>query len=380
MANLKILLSSTCYDLSVLRSQIRSLIQKMGYEPVMSDHGDILYDPRSHTHINCVREVENCDLAVLVIGSRFGGEAIPQTIDELKVDELKTKSRSTKFWDNIEHISITQAEILKCIELGIPIFTFVDSGVLHDHLLYEKNKNKGFIDKVDFPSIDKAETASYIFEFINFIRLRTENNSIVEFSKLDDIDIYLKKQWAAYFQRLLQEQKSKRTERKRMEFVASELADIKAAIFSSISSEDLRDTAAGAIKYRRLIEFVMILGQEKHMDYLLSNSRWSTIMKTKCGIEEIIQGDGITGLRRSTYLIRKDRKFFEFRMPERYLRKFEQEWNEFKLLSVPNKTAIVKAISDISDDRFPVARFRDEIFEKYVAERQSNSEDDDIDE
>ncbi|SHK66468.1 protein of unknown function [Reichenbachiella agariperforans] len=376
MANLKILLSSTCYDLSIVRSQVRSFIQKMGYEPVMSDNSDILYDPRTHTHISCVKEVENCDMAVLIIGSRFGGEAIPQTLDELDIEGLKPKSRNVKFWETVEHISVTQAEILKCVELGLPIFTFVDSGVMHDHFVYEKNKNKEFIKNIEFPSIEKKETAQYIFEFINFIRLRSENNSIVEFSKLEDIEIFLKKQWAAYFQRLLQEQQNKKGEFRRLDFVANELADIKAALFSSISSEDLRDTASGAIRFRRLIDSLAVLAPDKYEEYLMSNSRWETIFKSKIGIEEIIQSDGIQGPRAFSYLIRKDRKFFIMRYPLRFLERMEGEWNEFKKLNEPTKTAIIKAIKDISDDRFFHLRFKDKKFEDFIEESNNESDDD----
>jgi len=49
---------------------------------------------------------------------------------------------------------------------------------------------------IEFPSIEIPETAVYIFEFINFMRLRTNNNSIYQFSKIDDIEDVLKKQWA----------------------------------------------------------------------------------------------------------------------------------------------------------------------------------------
>ena len=349
----------------------------MGYEPVMSENSDILYDPRTHTHISCVKEVENCDMAVLIIGSRFGGEAIPSTLDSLDLESLKPKSRNTKFWDNIEHVSITQAEILKSIEVGIPIFTFVDSGVMHDHHVYEKNKDKEFIKNIEFPSIENKDTAQYIFEFINFIRLRTENNSIAEFSKLDDIEFHLKKQWAAYFQRLLQEQKNKKGEYRRLDFVANELADIKAALFSSISSEDLRDTASGAIKYRRLIDVLQVLSPSKYEELLLSNSRWSTIVNSKIGIEEIITSDGVRGPRGETILIRKDRKFYLMRYPVRFWERFEAEWNEFKKLNEPTKIAIIKAIKDISDGRFMPMRFVDQTYEEYHEESSSDDNDED---
>lgn len=374
MANLKILLSSTCYDLSIVRSQIRSFIQKMGYEPVMSDNADILYDPRTHTHLSCVKEVENCDMAVLIIGSRFGGEAVPQTLENIDLDGLKLKSKNTKFWENIEHISVTQAEILKCVELGLPIFTFVDAGVMHDHFVYEKNKDKDFIKNIEFPSIDKKETAQYIFEFINFIRLRSENNSIVEFTKLEDIETFLKKQWSAYFQRLLQEQQNKKSEFRRLDFVANELADIKAALFSSISSDDLRETASGAIKFRRLIDFIAVLSPDKYEEYLLSNSKWETIIKSKIGIESIVASDGIISPRSVTHLIRKDRKFYIMRYPIRFLERFEGEWTEFKKLNEPNKIAIIKAIKDTSDDTFLHIRFVDKIYETFIEEANNETD------
>ena len=37
-----------------------------------------------------------------------------------------------------------------------------------EETLYEKNKNKGFLESLDFPSIEKKENAIYIFEFTNF--------------------------------------------------------------------------------------------------------------------------------------------------------------------------------------------------------------------
>jgi len=163
---------------------------------MMSDHDDVLYDPRDHTHESCVKEIQNADMAILIIGSRFGGKAIP-----------------------------------KAIEMEIPIFTFIDRRVAHDHLFYEKNKNKkGFLENVDFPSIDKKDSAVFIFEFINFIRHRSKNNSVVEFSKVEDIQDFLRKQWAALFQRLLFEEKTKKEEVRRFDFLTSQLTDIKTMV------------------------------------------------------------------------------------------------------------------------------------------------------
>lgn len=62
MAGLRVFVSSTCYDLSVIRSQLRIFIQDLGHEPSMSDYSDLLYYPRIHTHTSCVDEVASADV------------------------------------------------------------------------------------------------------------------------------------------------------------------------------------------------------------------------------------------------------------------------------------------------------------------------------
>lgn len=88
MAGLRIFVSSTCYDLSVTRSQLRTFIQSQGHEPLMSDYSDILYDPRLHTHTSCVDEVATADIVVLIVGSRFGGKSVPEALSKLDFEKL----------------------------------------------------------------------------------------------------------------------------------------------------------------------------------------------------------------------------------------------------------------------------------------------------
>lgn len=145
MAGLKVFVSSTCYDLSVVRSQLRIFIQNIGHEPVMSDYNDLLYDPRIHTHSSCIDEVASCDVVLLIVGSRFGGKSVPQALSKVDFDSLYKESKSTESLKSKENLSVTQLEILKAVETGIPVFTFIDNGVWHDHGTYEKNKDKVII-------------------------------------------------------------------------------------------------------------------------------------------------------------------------------------------------------------------------------------------
>ena len=135
MAELRVFVSSTCYDLSLLRSQLRLFIKNMGYEPIMSDYEDVLYDPRSHTHTSCIDEVKNCDVLILIIGSRFGGKATAEALSRVDFNILSTESSSVESLKDKDNLSVTQLEVLKAIEESIPVYTFIDKRVLNSSTL-----------------------------------------------------------------------------------------------------------------------------------------------------------------------------------------------------------------------------------------------------
>jgi hypothetical protein len=356
MASLKVFISSTCYDLHSLRGQLRNVMLGFGHEPIMSDQSEVIFDPQAHTHTSCLREVRNCDVVVLVIGSRFGGTIIPKALEQIDIEKIIDMSRSERFGDGGHKISITQAEVLQAIQYGIPVFAFVDSGIMRDHLTYEKNKKKEIISQIEFSSIDKPETAAYIFEFINFLRLRNENNSIFEFSRFEDIEIQLKKQWSGLFQRLLSEQRLKATEGRNIDQLSSQIADLKAAVLGSISSGELKETAKGAIRFRMLIDFTHSLfseiAPEKFDSTIKSNISWKEIL-SKLEVNEIIQADRTRDRFSNTgsVLIRADGTYFRVRITLPRIYRLEEEWNDFKELGEDAKSAIISAILDSVDGR-----------------------------
>ncbi|WP_337033958.1 DUF4062 domain-containing protein [Paenibacillus polymyxa] len=357
MANLKVFISSTCYDLNVVRSQLRNFVNNFGYDPVMSDYADVLYDPRVHTHTSCVQEVTNCDVLILIMGSRFGGKAIPRAAEVVNLEYLKDKSKSNKILDDSANLSITQLEVIRAIESGIPIFTFVENKVMHDHLVYEKNKDKEFIESLDFPSFaDKPETAKYVFEFINFLRHRIENNSIVSFNRMEDIESYLRKQWSGLLQRLLYEQRFKKQEEIKIDYLANQIADIKTAIMTSISSSDLKDTARGAIKFRHLVDFFRQLKNSNTRDLLLLDITFQDLL-TRLSIIDMIPIDNPNRFNRLTALILEDGTFFELRYPISFIERLKDDWMEFTILNQTSRQAIINAIYDIDDNR-PMRNFR----------------------
>lgn len=344
MAAFKVFISSTCYDLSMVRSELRSFIYNLGHEPIMSEYNDILFDPKDHTHESCVNEIGNSDAIILIIGSRFGGKAIPEAVNKINIEYLKSTSKSTEVLKEPNKISITQMEVLKAIELDIPIFTFVDSKVLNDHHLYEKNKDKDFIEQIEFPSIDKKETALYIFEFINFLRLRGKNNSIFEFSKISDIENIIKKQWSALFQRLLHEQRKRNVNDSTKRLFMDGLQDIKSLILSTINTGDGKEIGKGVLRYRRLIEFCLsIVNTSSIVSIMTKDYSWNTLLR-EMGIIDIkyIRENG----RERPFLIKENGTYYRLRIGIPSIDIFARDWDRFKKLTQKVKENIIIAISE----------------------------------
>ncbi|WP_080769894.1 DUF4062 domain-containing protein [Aeromonas caviae] len=383
MARPRIFVSSTCYDLSVIRSELRPFITSLGYEPVMSEYSDILYDPREHTHDSCVKEVPNCDMVVLIVGQRFGGTGIPAALESINLENLKSKSTKNDILDHIESLSVTQLEILKAIESATPVYAFIDDRVMHDHHVYEKNKkNKAIIEQMEFPSIDKRETAKYIFEFINFLSHRSSNNSISGFTRLEDIKVTLTSQWAQYFQKLLSENRQRSKEARRYADFSERLEDLKAVVLASISTPDLRDTARGAVQYRNLIGYLQGLNFSNAREVLLSNSSWEDILQLAgvVDIREVSREDEDGWSDSDTYLVLKDGTFFISQYSMDVLERLKHEWSNFSGLNDESRKAIVDVtLEDRSLTRFPrhrrLVRHIDKSLEEHLAEQSEKSED-----
>lgn len=376
MAKLRIFVSSTCYDLGVIRSELRPFITAMGYEPVMSDYSDVLYDPRSHTHDSCIKEVPNCDMVLLVIGQRFGGTAIPSVIEGLNLDLLKSSTTKADILDFKEKLSITQLEVLKAVEQSIPVYAFVDEKVLHDHHVYEKNKDKkGVIDEIDFPSIQKRETAKYIFEFINFLTHRVKNNSITGFSRLEDIKGTLVGQWSQLFQRLLSENKTRSIESRRYADFSERLDDLKAVVLASIATPNLRDTARGAIQYRHLILFLSSLNVPDHKALITSDKAWDEVL-LEAGIIDIVEDDSEgSRFRSDIYLLVNDGTFYRCRYPRRFIDDMKIDWGSFSQLDTDNRAAITEALlEDRETRRHPQVRHVPKLFTEYMEEKNMQQE------
>jgi hypothetical protein len=160
-----IFISSTVQDLSHLRDSIRDLIEELGYNPVMSEYGDIGYLPDSSAEDSCYLAMKDCQMAVIIIGKRYGSVG--------KND-----------------ISITHNEFRTAREKKIPVIFLVSSEVLSFKQVYDANINK---DDLAFPGM---ENAGNVFQLISELATAEINNGIVAFSNVQTAKNNLRKQIA----------------------------------------------------------------------------------------------------------------------------------------------------------------------------------------
>lgn len=234
MSKPKVLISSTCRDLGNLRTIVEDAIRGLNLRPIRSDSNDILFDPDEHTHQSCVRAVDDCDIVVFVLGGRYGGESIPAARNLIEVLDKSIRirsSRDTEFLKAFDagEVSITQLEILRAFELGIPVLTFISKELLVQHEIYLKNPD--YRDKTIFPAIQKQDTAQYIFSFFDYIRKRQYNNLFFDYTDGKDLKAILRKQLSLLFRQLLKERRE--SNRHRLDSVSY----VKAEIVSHTSGE-----------------------------------------------------------------------------------------------------------------------------------------------
>ncbi len=296
MATPRIFLSSTCYDLNEIRDGLYSFIENLGYIPVFSDKNDIFYHPDLHSHESCIKEIENCQIFILIIGGRFGGNYI--------YDVEK---------------SIVNAEYQTAKKLKIPIFTFVKREVHEDHRLFIRNKkeNPELYNKIDYPSIEKQSTSEKIFDFIDEVRKSNKNNAYFTFEFARDIKEIIKKQFAGMFFDFLWNRKKDIENNITVELLTNlnllgqKTEEIIENIYkkidekSAISEINKLDDILNASKFwnllgrtfsiggppspERIVELSKITKNEKWNEYLVSKGRFTT---KKYGED----GSDITGL------------------------------------------------------------------------------------
>lgn len=194
----RIFVSSTFYDLKSIREDLYQFIRGFNYEPIESENGDIGYVPGQDLDKSCYKAMLECDMAILIIGGRYGSPATGETDDDGN------------------YLSVTHKEFRTAVNAGIPVYAFIDQAVSTEYELYKRNKER-FTDpkfEFEFTSADSINVFKFIMELKNVSGI-----PIVSFEKTQDIKDYLAVQWADMFKKYLQMLRESKNKEKTKEAV-----------------------------------------------------------------------------------------------------------------------------------------------------------------
>lgn len=205
MAKPRIFVSSTYYDLKHIRKNLESFIESMGYDSVLFESGDIPFRHDQPIDESCYSEINNCHMLVLIIGGRYG----TKTSESM---ELNTKELE-KLYD--QYNSITRKEYQTARDRDIPIFIFVDSNVLAEYQTYKVNRNN---QDIKYANVDSRNVFSLLDEIVS----QKRNNFVREFENFEDIERWLRDQWAGIFADFL----SRDSQESSLRALTSQIADL----------------------------------------------------------------------------------------------------------------------------------------------------------
>jgi hypothetical protein len=158
-----IFVSSTCYDLYQIRTDLKNFLTDMGVEPLLSESPAFPVSPDAKTIENCVNAVkERADIFVLIVGTKYGS-----------IDDASGKS-------------IANLEYLAAKVKGIPIYIFLSKDMDHTFRIWKKHPENNYSEIVDTPKL---------FEFVESLHERW----VFTFEKAEHIIEALRQQLALLF-------------------------------------------------------------------------------------------------------------------------------------------------------------------------------------
>lgn len=181
MSKPRVFISSTFYDLRLVRLELDKFLRVLGYEPVRNETGEIPYGKEYSLENYCYKEIGNVDILISIIGSRFGTPSEGDKARSISNIELKTALNENKH-----------------------VFIFIEKNVFIEYETYLLNKDKN----IEYKYVDNPN----IYRFIEEIKSLPNNNNIKEFETADDITSYLREQFAGMMkQYFVDEQKYRET-------------------------------------------------------------------------------------------------------------------------------------------------------------------------
>ena len=204
MAKPRVFVSSTFYDLKHIRSSLDIFIEGLGFEPILSEKGDIAYSPDHPLDESCYREVQTADIFVLIIGGRYGSEA-----------SGTEKRPNPQFFDKYE--SITKMEYESAVQKDLPTYILIETNVYAEYRTFLRNKENT---NIVYAHVD----SSNIFRLIEEILSKPRNNPIFTFERFSQIEGWLREQWAGLFREYL----NRRSQQQQIAALSAQVDELRA--------------------------------------------------------------------------------------------------------------------------------------------------------
>ncbi|MEG7571328.1 MULTISPECIES: DUF4062 domain-containing protein [Vibrio] len=262
MAKLRVFISSTYYDLKHVRSYVASFIEKMGYEPTLSEKGRIAYDPSNPLDESCYRDASASDILVLIVGGRYGSAT-----SETDNKPSKTGSQDD-FYKRYE--SVTKKEFETAHSHDTPTYILVEKSVMSEYETFKKNRDNTSINYAHVDSIN-------VFHFLDEIFSKGRNNPLFQFDQPQEIESWLKAQWSGYFRTLL-ENKTQSTQLSSLSNQVLELNSINNSLQRYL--EKVIEAVAAETASEFIEEEHNKLSHEKLVLRLMSEDLFNTLVNT----------------------------------------------------------------------------------------------------
>lgn len=327
MATPKVFISSTCYDLLQIRSDLKRFIEMCGYEAVLSETHNVTYNVEATLEEDCYAEINYCDIIVGVIGGKFGSEA---------------KDKDGK--------SVSMKEMESAIKRKKQIYIFIDNNVKSEYDTYQKNIGKD----IEYPHVDNVE----IFKFIQQLK---KNPSIVinGFTTVADITDCLRSQWAGLFQNFLSNKERIRQNEGlvKIEEASTQIQELVTELEGT--SSELKNTIGNAISsdyYRKafinriLVEFTDTLFNCRAIVLFRDKSEMEDFL-SKIGYNFDSENDTTLFYRNNNYKFSVEKKIFDDSDNLIYLARINKNDPHFALISEPQTSGDFEEIP--SDDDLP---------------------------
>lgn len=185
MARPRVFVSSTYYDLRHVRASLEPFIRSLGFEPILSERGNIPYDPELPLDESCYREVQSSDIYLLIVGGRYGSRTSRHASDSVG------EPTNTELYE-----SVTRTEFEEASRRGIPCYICIERRVAAEYEVFKANRERK---DVKYPGVESLQ----VFDFVDSVSNRSKNNPTFAFEEERQIEDWLREQWAGLFQDLL---------------------------------------------------------------------------------------------------------------------------------------------------------------------------------